>query len=77
MDETQRLGVEHLTGTKLEAVVDKLLVLCGGLPLQHLVAAVTLVGKERMAYVTHVGTYLVGASRFEHTLHQRGVTKPL
>lgn len=71
------LGMEHLTRTKLEAVVDELAVFGCALSLEHLVAPVTGIGKERMTYVAHVGTYLMSATRLKHTFDKSRIAETL
>ena len=77
VDEAERLGVEHLARTELEAVVDELAVLgCIG-PFEYLVASVSLIAEKGVAEMAHVGAYLVGASCLEHTFDKGGVAEAL
>ena len=77
MTEAQGAGMEHLAGTEAKAIGDEGPVRGRALATQYLAAAIALVGKEWVAYVLHVSTYLMGAPRFEPTLHQRGVAVAL
>lgn len=77
MLESEGLGMEHLTRTKAEAVVDELAVFGCALPFEHLIATISCIGKEGMTYVAHVGTYLMGAPRFKHTLDKGRITETL
>lgn len=70
MYEAERLGMQSLTGTDLEAVVDESLVGSTALSAQYLCSAVSLVAKERVPDVFHVGADLMCASRLENTFHK-------
>ena len=60
--------MQCLTITEFKAIIDILPITGRTLTTQNLTAAVTLVAKQRMADVTHVGTYLVGTTRLSKTL---------
>lgn len=77
MLESEGLGMEHLTRTEFETVVDELTVLGCALPLEYLVATISGIGKKRMTYVAHVGTYLMGASRLKYTFDEGSITETL
>ena len=71
------LGMKCLTWTELEAVLDKRLVTAASLTSQDFGSTIGLVHEERMTYLLHVGTNLMGTSCFQDALHQSGVTESL
>ena len=73
MDESQRAGMEHLTRTELEAVLDIGLITGSPFATEDFRSTIAFVAEQRMADVLHVGSDLVGAPRFEDTLYQRDV----
>lgn len=77
MHEAECLGMESLTRTEFEAVLDKCLVAATALTSQNLCSAIRFVHKERMTDMLHVSTNLMGTACFKHTLHQGGITETL
>lgn len=68
-------GVESLARQNGEAVVYKLAVATEGGALEDGIAAVGGVVEERVAYVAHVGSYLVGATGLENTFDEGDVAE--
>ena len=62
--------MQGLPGAEFHAIADESLVGRGLLTTQNLVASVTLVGKERVSCVLHVGTNLMRTPRFQTAFHQ-------
>ena len=77
MDEAQCLGMECLTWTYLETVLDESLVTAATLSPQNFGATISLIHEEGMPYLFHVSTYLMGSARLQDALHQSGITKSL
>ena len=77
MLESEGLGMEHLTRTEFETVVDELTVLGCALSFKYLIATISGIGKERVSYVAHVGTYLMGAPRLKYTFDEGSITETL
>ncbi len=73
MDKTECARMKCLTGTDIEASLNKLTVAAGGSALQNLVTSVAFVVEERMADVLHVDTNLMGAARLQLALHEGNV----
>ena len=67
--------MECLTWTEFEAILDECLVTAAALTSQNLSTSISLVHKEWMTDMLHVGTNLMGTARFQHTLHQGGITE--
>ena len=62
--------MQGLTGADSHAVMNESLVRGCKFSTQNLVASVSLVGKERMAQMSHVGTYLMGSPCLQSAFHQ-------
>ena len=73
MDESQGAGMEHLTRTEFEAVLDIGLVTRRPLTTEDFRSTIALIAEQRMADVLHVGPDLMRAPRFEDTLYQGDV----
>ena len=77
VNETQCLGMQHLSWTQFEAVLDESLVAGRPLPPQYFCSAITLIAEQGMSDMLHVGTNLMGSTRFQHTFHQRDIAETL
>ena len=75
--ETERFGMQCLSGAYLEAVVYELSVFGESGAAQYLVAAITAVVEESVPYVFHVYPYLVRPAGFEYTFYDRYIAEPL
>ena len=69
--------MECLTWTEFEAILDECLVTAAALTSQNLSTSISLVHKEWMTYLLHVGTDLMGTTRFQDALHQGGIAETL
>ena len=65
MGKAERLGVQRLTRTKVEAVVDELLVFLRRQSFQYFRTAVFLVVEERVSETLHVHAYLMRPPRLK------------
>ena len=73
--EPENEGVESLARKQSEVVLNKLLVAREGGAFEYSVASVGCIVEEGMAYVSHVGSDLVGAAGFEYAFHQCDVAE--
>ncbi len=74
MDESQSAGMEHLTRTELETVLNIRLITGSPFATEDFRSAITLIAEQRMADVLHVSPDLMCAPRFEDTLYQGDIT---
>ena len=70
MAETEGAGVEGLTRTNIEAVMDKGAVGGGAVAAQNFLTAVAFVVEERVSEALHVDADLVGTPRFQSALDE-------
>ena len=77
MREAERLGMQHLSRTEGETVLDILAVLLRAEPFEDLAASVFLVGKKRMTDMFHVNANLVGTTGLQTALNKGDVRKLL
>lgn len=75
--ETQYHGMKCLSRQEREAVFDKLLVAAEGSALEDAVATISGIVEEGVAYMLHMGAYLVRATCFEDALDQRDISETL
>ena len=73
MDKSERLGVERLPRADFKTLLYEVAVAALGSASEDLHAAVSFVGKERMAYVGHMSAYLMGTPCLEPALYEGGV----
>ena len=77
MDESQCLGMESLTWTEFETVLDVCLIAAAALTSKNLGTSIGCIHEERMTDMLHVGTYLMGTACLGNALHQGGVAETL
>ena len=77
MGEAERLGMQHLSWTEGEAVLDKLAVFLRTQSFEDFASAVFLIAEERVPYMLHMHAYLVCASCFQSALDERDIRELL
>ena len=77
MGEAERLGMQHLSRTEGEAVLNKLAVFLRTQSFEDFASAVFLIAEERVSDMLHMHAYLVCASRFQSALDERDIRELL
>ena len=75
MDKSEGLGVKCLSWENLETVVDELFVFGVEDPFEDAVSPIAVIIEERMPYMVHMDTDLVGTSCLEFTFYHCDITK--
>jgi hypothetical protein len=75
MPESQGLGMQGLTRTQGETVVDESLVFRCAFSTQYYGSPIPLVSEQWVPYVLHVGSYLVGAACLKATLDEGDIAE--
>lgn len=75
VDKSEDKSMEGLSWHNVEAIGHELLILGEGGAFEDSVATVGGIGEERVPDMSHVGTNLMGAARFEDTFDERDITK--
>jgi hypothetical protein len=69
-------GVKGLTGQDGKAILNKLSVLGKGSSLEYVIPTITGVIEQSMTDGFHMGTNLVGSSRFQSAFYEGNIAQP-